>query len=67
MAQPTAAEKIAQAGLDGIQRVTADGVTTEAMPIDDQIKAAEYAKKNTAVSRNHLGLAFRTLKPGGCG
>jgi len=65
MTQPTAAEKIAQAGLDGIARVTVDGTTTEAMSIDDMIKAAEYGKETA--DKNHLGLAFRTLKPGGCG
>lgn len=67
MAQPTAAEKIANAGLDGIAKVSVDGTSTDAMSIDDRIKAAEYGKQNTSTSKNHLGITLRTLTPGGTG
>ena len=60
-------DKIEQAAKAGFSKVTIDGQSVEAMPIDDQIKAADYLAKQSAASKNHLGLAFRTLKPGGCG
>lgn len=51
----------------GIQKVTVDGQTVEAMPIADRIAAAKHVAGTTAASKNHLGLFFRTLEPGGCG
>ncbi len=67
MAEKTIAESIADAGRDGIQTVSVDGTRVEAMTIDDQIKADQYAKTNTAAGKNHLGITFRRFKPGGCG
>jgi len=51
----------------GVQNVSVDGMSTTAVDIDKQIRADEYLAKKAAVSKNHMGLSFRTLKPGGCG
>ena len=67
MAEKTIAEAIADAARDGIARVSVDGTTTELYGADDWIKLADYKKADDAKATNHLGLAFRTLKPGGCG
>lgn len=67
MAAKTPEEAIAERAVDGIQTVNVDGTSTTMMPIADQIKAAEFARETTAKSKNHLGLTFRELKPGGCG
>lgn len=48
-------------------RVTVDGTTVEAQSIPDQIEADKHVNAATARTRNHLGLTFRQLEPGGCG
>lgn len=67
MAAETIADRIEQDAIAGVQRVSADGVSVDAMTIDDRIKADEYLARKTAAARNHLGLTFRLLTPGGCG
>ena len=67
MAAKTPAEAIAERAVDGISRVKADGTDVEAMPIGEQIQAAEYEAKKSVASKNHLGITFRTLVPGGTG
>lgn len=67
MAEKTITEAIQEVGVAGLSRVVVDGTTVEQMPIDDMIKAAEYEKKGTAETKNHLGMSFRTFVPGGTG
>lgn len=67
MVRKTIADGIEEDAIAGIARVTVDGTTTEGMSMDDRIKAAEYGKKATAAAKNHLGITFRTLVPGGTG
>ena len=67
MAAETIQDRIEQDAIAGIQRVSADGVSVDSMSIDDRIKADEYLAKKTAAGKNHSGLVFRTLTPGGCG
>ncbi len=67
MAAETIQDRIEQDAIAGIQRVSADGVSVDAMSIDDRIKANEYLARKSAASKNHYGLVFRTLTPGGCG
>jgi len=63
----TVNEAIDEAAKAGVSRITTDGTTVEAMPIGDQIAADKYLKAREAREKNHLGLAFRQFKPGGCG
>jgi len=51
----------------GVQSVSVDGQSVTSMDIDKLIRADEYLAKKAAASKNHLGLSFRQLKPGGCG
>ena len=67
MATETIADRIEQDAIAGVQRVSVDGTSVDAMSIDDRIKADEYRAKQTAKSKNHCGITFRTLTPGGCG
>lgn len=66
MAEETIQDRIEQ-NAKGVARVSVDGTTTDAVDIDKQITADKYLKQQTASSRNHCGLTFRTLTPGGCG
>lgn len=63
----TIQEAIERTALDGVASVSADGVTVTAVDIDTQIIAANYLQQRAAVARNHLGLTFRKISPGGCG
>jgi hypothetical protein len=63
----TIASQIEADAIAGVQRVAVDGQSVDAMTIDDRIKADNYVKQRAAVTRNHLGLTFRKLEPGGCG
>ena len=67
MAAETIADQIEQDAIAGVQRASVDGTSVDAMSIDDRIKADEYVAKKAAASKNHCGLTFRTLTPGGCG
>ena len=51
----------------GISKVTVDGQTVEMMSVADRIEADKHASTATAKSKNHFGLFFRQLEPGGCG
>lgn len=67
MAAETIADRIEQDAIAGVQRVSVDGTSVDAMPIADRIKAAEFTAQQTAKSKNHQGLTFVQLTPGGCG
>ena len=68
MATPTTiSEAITNAALAGVSEVEVAGRRVKAMTVDEQIKAAQFAATSAAKSRNHLGLVFRTLQPGGGG
>jgi hypothetical protein len=60
-------EAIERTAKEGVQRATADGVSVDAIDIEKQIAADKYLRAQTAASRNHLGLSFRRIVPGGCG
>jgi hypothetical protein len=51
----------------GVQSVSVDGMTTTAVDIDKQIRADEYLARKNAAQKNHCGLTFRQMRPGGCG
>lgn len=63
----TIASRIEDDAIAGVQRVAVDGQSVDAMTIDDRIKADNYVRQRAAAARNHLGLTFRKLEPGGCG
>lgn len=67
MSEKTIAEHIEDAAKVGVTKVSVDGANVDVMSIDDRIKADQYAKSQTGSAKNHLGLSFRTLTPGGCG
>lgn len=68
MATPTTvADAITNAALAGVAEVEVDGRRVKAMPIDDQIKAAQFAASTASASKNHVGLRFRVFQPGGGG
>jgi hypothetical protein len=60
-------DAIETAATEGVSRVTLDGTTVESFPLRDQIAAAEHLAARVAAGKNHLGLTFRRLEPGGCG
>ena len=66
-APTTIAEQIAATALAGVASSSNGKESASAMSIDDMIKAAAYAASATAATRNHLGLRFRKIIPGGCG
>ena len=66
MAAETIADRIEE-NAKGVASVSVDGVSTTAVDIDKQIRAEQYLAAKTAKARNHCGIVFRTLKPGGCG
>lgn len=63
----TIREAIEDAAKAGIARVTADGTSVDAMDLDKLINADRHLSGQTAKAKNHLGLSFRALEPGGCG
>ena len=63
----TIESRIEQDAIDGVASVSTDGTSVTAMSIDDRIKAAKFVAGRAAASKNHRGLAFRTLTPGGSG
>lgn len=67
MSEPTIADSIEHAAVEGVQHATADGISVTAMSIDDQIKAARYLAQQQAQTRNHAGLRFTKLVPPGGG
>ena len=66
MAETTIADKIEETA-KGPARVSVDGTSVDAQSIDDQITAEKYLAAKSATSKNHMGLSFRQLTPGGCG
>ncbi len=63
----TIAEGIEADAIAGVQSVTVDGQSVNAIPLKERMEAAEWVKKQTATTRNHCGLIFRQFEPGGCG
>ena len=60
-------DSIASQAAAGIATATSDGVTVTRMPIDDQIKAANYIAGKTAADKPHFGLRMVKLVPPGGG
>ena len=52
---------------DGVQSVSADGVSVTSMSVNDQIRLSEYLAAKTSATRNHLGYRLRKVEFGGCG
>ena len=67
MAQQTVEETIEKAAVEGVATVSVDGTSVSAIPLRDLIAADNYLRQRAAIARNHLGLTFRKLEPGGCG
>jgi hypothetical protein len=51
----------------GPKAVTVDGTSATAQDADTIIKIEDRAAAKTARARNHLGLVFRKIQPGGGG
>jgi hypothetical protein len=51
----------------GPARASSDGTSVDQRPIAELIEADRYNKGNTAAAKNHFGLRFSKLNPGGCG
>lgn len=51
----------------GIQSVSTAGTSVTGMSVQDRIAADKYLAEKSAQARNHLGLTFRQLEPGGTG
>ena len=60
-------EAIEESAIAGIQSISVDGVQTQKMTLDEQIKAARYLASRTAAAQNHFGLRFVKLVPPGGG
>jgi hypothetical protein len=63
----TTNEAIERDVADGVQSVSADGVTVVAMDPIKRLDVADRLAQRSSSSKKHLGMAFRTLTPGGCG
>ncbi len=66
MAEETISDAIEETA-KGPARVSVDGTDVTAQDIEKQIKADMYLAAKTAQNKNHAGIGFRTLEPGGCG
>ena len=54
-------DRIEQAAIDGVQKVSVDGTTVEAMSIQDMIAADRYVSQKAASAQTHFGLRFAKL------
>ena len=54
-------DRIEQAAIDGVQKVSVDGTTVEAMSIQDMIAASKHVTAQQAAARSHFGLRFSKL------
>lgn len=63
----TIESRLEEDAINGVQRVAADGVSVDAMSVDDRIRADQYMKQAAAAKKNHRGIAHLQMKPGGCG
>lgn len=66
MMSDTIADKIEE-NAKSPARVSVDGMSVDALPIDQQIMADKYLATKSAANKNHCGLTFRQLTPGSCG
>lgn len=64
---PTIDDRMEEDAINGVQRMTVDGMSVDAMSVDDRIKAANHLAKKQAVKRNHLGMTMVKLVPPGGG
>ena len=62
----TIADKIEE-NAKGPAKVSTDGLSVDAQAIADQILADKHLAAQSAAAKNHVGLMFRQLVPGGCG
>lgn len=67
MAAPSDSEAAVEQAALGPKRVTIDGETVEQFSIDELIKAANFAKSQTAAGKDKFGLRFQKLVPPGAG
>ena len=63
----TIASRLEEDVINGVQRVSADGVSVDSMSVADRIKADEYIKALAASKKKHRGMTFIPLTPGSCG
>jgi hypothetical protein len=66
MAVPNLTDAIRENATTPQSITTRDGSVTS-VSVQDQIAAARFLASETAKAKNHLGLTFRQLEPGGCG
>lgn len=52
---------------EGIASVSADGMSVNAMPLDDRLKIADRQKNDTAASLDWFGMRHRQLRSGAGG
>lgn len=60
-------QQIEQTASQGIARASGDGESFEAISIPDLIAAEQHLAAKRAARRNHCGITFRKIVPGGCG
>jgi hypothetical protein len=66
MAQETIAGRIAEDAAVGVQRVSVDGRSVDAMPIDDRIKADQYVQqRGRSLKDSIIGGSIKLVPPGG--
>jgi hypothetical protein len=58
---------IRRAVADDVQHIAVDGVSVQSRPIPDLIEGDKYLEAKTSASKNHMGLSFRRMEPGGTG
>lgn len=66
MAEKTITDAIEEQAM-GPRQVTVDGASTQRRDIRELIEADKHLAAKTAAKRNHFGMAFRKLEPGGTG
>ena len=60
-------DAIERAAIDGVQNVSADGVSVTSMDPLKQIEVAKYLDRKSAASKNHLGFTFKRIQFGDTG
>jgi hypothetical protein len=63
----TISEQIEQSGIDGISSASNGRESASKRSISELIAADQYVKGQAAKAKNHLGLSFRRIVPGGTG
>ena len=66
-AMPDDLSDLIETAVEAPQSVTVAGGNVASRPIPELIEADKYLAAKRARTKNHCGLIFRTLEPGGCG